>query len=134
MSSLIDVSFLLLIYFLVTSTLDPKEADLGLTLPGPPGATTQDVLIDWMRIEVLQSGQIVVNQEVLNSSDNGRELPMLQDRLRTYVESARLLDSETRVIVAAEDSTRGQRFIDVLNTLAAPGIEVTHVALEDFSE
>lgn len=27
-SSLIDVSFLLLIYFLVTSTLDPREGDL----------------------------------------------------------------------------------------------------------
>ena len=32
-SSLIDVSFLLLIYFIVTSTLQKRETDLGITLP-----------------------------------------------------------------------------------------------------
>ncbi|QQL43946.1 biopolymer transporter ExbD [Sulfuriroseicoccus oceanibius] len=36
-SSLIDVSFLLLIYFLVTTTLKPKEVDLGFRLPGEGG-------------------------------------------------------------------------------------------------
>jgi biopolymer transport protein ExbD len=32
-SSLIDVCFLLLIYFLVTSTIKPRETDLGMALP-----------------------------------------------------------------------------------------------------
>ena len=32
-SSLIDVCFLLLIYFLVTSTITPRETDLGMSLP-----------------------------------------------------------------------------------------------------
>ena len=32
-SSLIDVCFLLLIYFLVTSTITPREQDLGMSLP-----------------------------------------------------------------------------------------------------
>ena len=36
-SSLIDVCFLLLIYFLVTSTIKPRESDLGLQLPGFDG-------------------------------------------------------------------------------------------------
>ena len=31
---LIDVVFLLLIYFMVTSSLKKSEADLGITLPG----------------------------------------------------------------------------------------------------
>ena len=34
-SSLIDVCFLLLIYFLVTSTITPRETDLGMALPSP---------------------------------------------------------------------------------------------------
>ena len=32
-SSLVDVAFLLLIYFLVTSTLRPDETDLSIVLP-----------------------------------------------------------------------------------------------------
>ncbi len=32
-SSLIDVCFLLLIYFIVTSTMQPREQDLPMTLP-----------------------------------------------------------------------------------------------------
>ena len=46
MSSLIDVSFLLLIYFLVTSTLDPKEADLGMKLPTTETSAANPVEID----------------------------------------------------------------------------------------
>jgi len=35
-ASLIDVVFLLLIYFMVTSSLKKSEADLGITLPTLP--------------------------------------------------------------------------------------------------
>ena len=43
-----DVSFLLLIYFLVTQTLDPKEADLGMTLPTTDSSSASEVEIDQM--------------------------------------------------------------------------------------
>jgi biopolymer transport protein ExbD len=40
-SSLIDVCFLLLIYFLVTSTITPRESDLGMALPAANPSTEQ---------------------------------------------------------------------------------------------
>ncbi|MEM1444241.1 MAG: biopolymer transporter ExbD, partial [Verrucomicrobiota bacterium] len=89
MSSLIDVSFLLLIYFLVTSTLDPKEADLGMTMPTNQSTqTATEVDIDQMTVEVNSSGHIVLNEEVLDTDPEKREVPLLLDRLRTYAESA----------------------------------------------
>ncbi len=134
MSSLIDVSFLLLIYFLVTSTLDPKEADLGMTMPTNNSSGSAEVEIDQMTVEVNSSGHIVLNDEVLDTDPATREVPMLLDRLRTYAESARLTDSKPMVIIAADDAAKGQRFIDVLNALADKDVAIRNVTITGFTE
>lgn len=134
MSSLIDVSFLLLIYFLVTSTLDPKEADLGMTMPTSQSSAPSEVEIDQMTVEVNSSGQIVLNEEVLDTNAEVREVPLLLDRLTTYAESARLTDSKPMVIIAADDASKGQRFIDVLNALADPAVNIRNVTITGFQE
>lgn len=134
MSSLIDVSFLLLIYFLVTSSLDPKEADLGMTMPTNNSSGSAEVEIDQMTVEVNSSGHIVLNDEVLDTDPATREVPMLLDRLRTYAESARLTDSKPMVIIAADDASKGQRFIDVLNALADKDVGISNVTITGFTE
>jgi len=134
MSPLIDVSFLLLIYFLVTSTLEPMESDLALTLPGEPSPRSHVVDFDPMQIKVNGEGAILVEDEVLDTDVASRELPLLLDRLRTYAESARLTDNRPRVMIAADDASKGQRFIDVLNALASRGIEINEVILEGFEK
>jgi len=133
MSSLIDVSFLLLIYFIVTSTLDPTEADLGMTMPTSSGPG-QDVEIDQMTIEVNSSGHVVVNDEVLDTDPATREVPMLLDRLKAYKQSAELTDAEPMVIIAADDAAKGQRFIDVLNALADEKVQISKVTISGFTE
>ncbi|MEM9015928.1 MAG: biopolymer transporter ExbD [Verrucomicrobiota bacterium] len=134
MSSLIDVSFLLLIYFLVTSTLDPKEADLGMTMPTSQSSSSTEVEIDQMTVEVNSSGHIVLNEEVLDTDVESREVPLLLDRLKTYAESAALTDSKPLVIIAADDAAKGQRFIDVLNALADPDVNIRNVTITGFQE
>ncbi|MDA7921539.1 biopolymer transporter ExbD [Verrucomicrobiales bacterium] len=134
MSSLIDVSFLLLIYFLVTSTLDPKEADLGMTMPTNNSSGSSEVEIDQMTVEVNSSGHIVLNDEVLDTDPATREVPMLLDRLKTYAESAALTDSKPMVIIAADDAAKGQRFIDVLNALADEAVGISNVTITGFTE
>jgi len=134
MSSLIDVSFLLLIYFLVTSTLDPKEADLGMTMPTSESSSATDIEIDQMTVEVNSSGHIVLNEEVLDTDADNRDVPLLLDRLRTYAESARLTDSQPMVIIAADDAAQGQRFVDVLNALADPDVDIRNVTITGFEE
>lgn len=133
MSSLIDVSFLLLIYFLVTSTLDPKEADLGMTMPTSQSGSS-NVEIDQMTVEVNNVGHIVLNEEVLDTDPDTREVPLLLDRLKTYAESARLTDSKPMVIIAADDAAKGQRFIDVLNALADEEVGIKNVTISGFAE
>ncbi len=130
-SSLIDVSFLLLIYFLVTSTLNPTEADLQLSMgrgsgPGPG--------IDVPTIELNDAGVVLFEEEVLDSNIDQRELVMLLDRLKTYSEANAIIDPDhsAAVLLKISDSAKSQRFIDVMNCLAEVGISnVTFLELAE---
>ena len=110
---LIDVSFLLLIYFLVTSTLEKREADLGLTLPTEIPDAPTNVEIDQMMIQIDSQGAVIVNEEQLDIDAESRELPNLLERLRMYKKAADLSDSKPLVVVAADDYSKGQRLVVV---------------------
>lgn len=133
MSPLIDISFLLLIYFLVTSTLEPVESDLAMTLPDP-GFVAHRHIPDTMEIEITENGAILANKELLDLDPASRELPMLLDRLRTYAESARLTDAPARVSIQADDNADGQRLVDVMNTLADKHVDIHEVILAGFTK
>lgn len=126
-SSLIDVSFLLLIYFLITSTLDLVEGDLGLTFPPLTDGHSIGVVIDPITIELDSRGQVVMNGELLDRDPDSRNLPLLNDRLRTYVESAALTDSDPMIALDTSDESKAQRLVDVLNVLSDPGISISRV-------
>lgn len=131
---MIDVSFLLLIYFLVTSTLEPTEADLAMTMPSTQSTSSPQVEIDQMKVEVNSAGHIVLNGEVLDTDAETREVPLLLDRLKTYAESAKLTESKPMVIIAADDAAKSQRFIDVLNALADQSVNIRNVTITGFKE
>jgi len=126
LSSLIDVSFLLLIYFLVTSTLQPKEVDLGMTVGGEG-----DYSIDLLTIEISSEGEVKIAGDVIEDSTAKSELLELSDRLAFYKTTTELIGQEPVVIVDAADTSRCQRFVDVLNCVAGQRIE--NVTLSNFT-
>lgn len=126
-SPLIDVAFLLLIYFLVTTTLQKSEADLSLVLPGVTKEDSREVKIDQMLVKIDAAGVIVVNEEVSDSDPNDRDLPNLTERLSRYSASAIVANTETQVIIDCDQEAVGQRFIDVLNVCAKA--EIKNVSL-----
>jgi biopolymer transport protein ExbD len=132
-SSLIDVSFLLLIYFLITSTLDPREGDLHLTMPGIVPGSDPIVEFDPAIIEVDAAGVVSLMSEVLETNPDSRTLSVLEDRLTIYQQAARLRneDENIKVELRVDDAVPGQRFIDVMNCLAGAGI--TKISLGDFT-
>ncbi|GAA5494251.1 tol-Pal system protein TolR [Rubritalea halochordaticola] len=124
-SSLIDVCFLLLIFFLVTSTILPTERDLMLKLPDGRGVPSEDVVIN---LSVDAQGQIKMKsggvEEVIDSDSNNRNLPKLVDRLQLFKMAAG--PNDVVAMIDVDDAASQQRFIDVMNCLA--GEEVTKVA------
>lgn len=127
-SPLIDVAFLLLIYFLVTTTLQKSEADLSLVLPGVAQEDSREVKIDQMLVKVDQAGVVYVNEEVADTDPENRALPNLTDRLSRYSAAAEVANTETQVIIDCDQEAVGQRFIDVLNVCAKAKIKNVSLA------
>lgn len=135
-SSLIDVCFLLLIFFLVTATIVPREQDLDMKLPSP--ISEIDVPdIRPLLIQLKANGDIYLKAEsapaeLIETNAAGRELPQLGKRLTIYASAARNSQSTALVQVDADPEARHQRVIDILNTLTSSGI--TNVTFPDFQK
>lgn len=127
-SPLIDVAFLLLIYFLVTTTLQKSEADLSLVLPGVEESDSKQVKIDQMLVTIDSEGVVMVNEEVSDSDPGDRHLPNLTERLSRYSASAEVANTETQVIIECDPEAVGQRFVDVLNVCAKANIKNVSLA------
>lgn len=125
-SSLIDVCFLLLIYFIVTSTITPRESDLGMSLPAAAPPSDSQPKIEPFFIKVDASGTIYTGvgsaQQAMDSDSSVRELPLLTSQLDMYNNAARAASSTPLVQIYAEEGTTQQRVIDVLNALASLNI------------
>ncbi len=134
-SSLIDVCFLLLIYFLVTSSISPTERDLGMTLPAAnPSTEMPDIEPLFIKIEA--SGAIYTGvgpgQQMADSDPSVREVPLLSGQLDMYASAAKAANTTPLVQIYADGSASQQRVIDVLNALAGVGISsVTFTELLD---
>ncbi|MFP6866551.1 MAG: biopolymer transporter ExbD [Roseibacillus sp.] len=122
-SPLIDIVFLLLLYFIVTTTIKQKERDTTMALPSAAPTDTQPDIQPFF-IKVNEEGHIYANvgaaQELLDRDVSGanRSLPMLDTRLDTYAASARLGDDQPLVQIYVEGRAMHQRVMDVLNVLA----------------
>lgn len=133
-SSLIDVCFLLLIYFLVTSTIAPREFDLDMQLPGEQKAQSDLALLEPLHIEISASGEIQAGdryvRQLMDSDASIRELPLLKQYLDTFVKASKAANTQPLVRIEANDEVAHQRVIDVLNALAVAKIHaVTFVDL-----
>ncbi|MBK1832569.1 ExbD/TolR family protein [Roseibacillus ishigakijimensis] len=131
-SSLIDICFLLLIYFLVTTTIVRSETDTNMQLPA---ALRRDEIppVKPSFIRVDSEGVIYFNtgpaQERLDDDPNSRELPLLSERLSIAAMGARAAGEEPLVQVYVDPEAMHQRAIDVIDTLRKH--EITKVTFTD---
>ena len=133
-SSLIDATFLLLIYFLVTTTIQPREQDVQMQLPSPT-QSGEPPIIEPKLIRVDAAGAISVgaggDQVPMDSDADVREVPLLFSDLRSYAESAKAANAVPVVQIYVDGEAVQQRVIDVLNALSHPDVAITKVTFTD---
>lgn len=124
-SSLIDVCFLLLIYFLVTMTIVPRESDLPLALPSENPAPSSPIEPIFIRVNA--EGAVFTGtgkgERPMDYNPSSRELPLLASQLKLYTDAAGSAGEKPLVRVLVDPAVTQQRVIDVLNALAAAGID-----------
>ena len=118
---LIDMVFLLLIYFMATASMARPEADLGIRLPGMVAQAQSVDLPDEQIIEVKASGHVILNGRQYDSPESP-DLPQLTAVLTRYRQSATAARNEPLITISAEDLARHQRVVDVMNACAAAGV------------
>ena len=131
MGPMIDMVFLLLVFFMVTAKPIKQESDISLGLPGTVAAEEAVDLPDEQRIRIEDDGSIVLNDSVLASAadTNLKELVAI---LQRFEESSEANKSEALVTLDAADGTNHQRIVDVLNACARASI--TGVTFSDSAD
>jgi biopolymer transport protein ExbD len=121
MGPMIDMVFLLLVFFMVSSKPIKQESDINLGLPGSVPQDEAVEIPDEQRIDIQPSGQVVLNeQEIGAATDPG--LPQLVALLSRFKESADTARSQALVTLNPEATVPHQRVVDVLNACAKAGI------------
>lgn len=129
-SSLIDVCFLLLIYFLVVTTIQKREMDVPMLLPGDRVVYADSDSIEPLFITLDEHGAISTgsgpSMMLLDTDVSSRDLPLLTQQLVLLSAT-----SKTPLVqINIHKMTAQQRVLDVLNALVGVGIQ--HVTFTDF--
>jgi biopolymer transport protein ExbD len=116
MTPMIDVVFLLIIFFMVASRIGEQEREFDVNLPSVTAAQPLTALPDQIVVNVFRDGRIVVGGAE-------RTLPQLQADL----EAARGRFADQSVLIRGEGEGRYQRVVDVL--VACHRARIKHFSL-----
>lgn len=119
---LIDVVFLLLIYFMVTSSLIRSEADIRMMLPGKVEQTEKVKMPDEQIIEVLPSSELILNGRVYQTSSE-TDLNDLQITLLRYRKASKLTQTKAMITIKAADLAKHDWVVAAMNACAGAGIK-----------
>lgn len=113
---MLDVMFVLLMFFMVMAGQQVKEAELGVSVPGSgqPSTTAKTPVT----IRVASDGVVTFNDTPVDSRED-REMPKLRARLKNLIEAF----AEQSVIIRPNDRAPYQRVVDVLNACGAERVK-----------
>jgi len=127
---MIDVVFLLLIYFMVSSTMEQQEADLSFQLPGSVEQDEPLDLPDEQIIEIREDGQVIVNEYPYDAPEAQRyeELAAMLTRFR---EASTANKVEAIVTISPAETVPHAQIVKVMDACSLAGIEAVNFALGD---
>jgi biopolymer transport protein ExbD len=118
---LIDVVFLLLIYFMVTASLVKKEADISFMLPAKvetPDPVTQPIEVV---IEVSELGDVLMNGMLFGAGS--QNLDDLVGQMLSLKEAAEAAGSQFIVNIMPADEAVHGRIVQVMDACAAAKVK-----------
>ncbi|MEM9802781.1 MAG: biopolymer transporter ExbD [Planctomycetota bacterium] len=111
LAPMIDVVFLLLIFFMVATTFADKEKEMSLELPGAESGEVQERQIEEIVVNVLADGALRVD-DVEHDRESLREL---------FVRAARA-NPETPVTIRGDRVSQLQAVTDVMDLCRVTGL------------
>lgn len=116
---MVDVVFMLIIFFMLTAAIKQTEFGLGMTLPGGEGAPGAKAPPPPIELAIREDGSVLFNDLEVGRGDD-KTLEELQARLKKAVE---LFGEQQPVIIIPRPLVPHSRVVDVLNACAAAQIK-----------
>jgi biopolymer transport protein ExbD len=131
MGPMIDMVFLLLVFFMVSAKPVKQESDINIGLPGTVAQEETLEIPDEQRIQIQPNGQVVLNDQPMDSPASA-EMPALLSTLKRFKESADSNKTEALITIDADDAANHERIVQVLNACAQA--KITGVTFADAGE
>jgi biopolymer transport protein ExbD len=128
---MIDVVFVIMLFFMVMAGAVKRENELNTTLPGSAETSNSTEFVDEQIITVSDTGEVALNDEPFDSVES-KDLPQLTGTLMRLKQSSDAAKTPLAITIACEPQAKYGRAIDVLNALAAAHIDnVTFTVSEE---
>ncbi len=120
---MIDVVFVIMLFFMVMTGTVKVERELRTRLPNP-GDPEQAVRFpaEEITLGILEDGTVTMNEEVFDTPTD-KALPLLTKSLRRAADSSARQKQKVLVTIQAEEQASYERIVDVLNSLHQAGIQ-----------
>ena len=116
---MVDVVFVLMLFFMASAGLQVVELELGVNLPsGRSGAGIGGPPPTPIIVEIGERGQITLNKRPFDTPTS-KELPELRAWFKETIET---YGSDDPVIIRPDPGARHGRIIDVLSAASASGV------------
>lgn len=116
---ILDLLFVLLIFFMSSAGAQIKEAELGIKIPGgrsSSGATEENPPA---QLDINAMGQVFMNRTAVDTP-NSKEMPGLKSQLKELIAK---FGEKQPVIIAPAMNAKHDRVVDVLNACSAAGVK-----------
>ena len=118
---MIDVVFVIMLFFMVMAGAVKVEKELNSQLPGNAETSAATEMADEMVIAISEAGEVTLNDEPIDSPES-HEMPSLKNTLSRLKQASDQSKTPTLVTVVSEPLAKYSRTVDVLNALAVAGI------------
>ncbi|MBK1877040.1 ExbD/TolR family protein [Pelagicoccus mobilis] len=126
---MIDVVFLLLVYFMVSSSIQKQEADIGFSLPAVVKSPEPIEFPDQQVIEIDGEGRPWVNGYGYDLPESSR-YSQLATMLNRFREGAEATQATARVSIAPAPNTPHQMVVRVMDACETAGLKSVHFTIE----
>lgn len=126
---MIDVVFLMLIYFMVSSTLQRQEADISFQLPGVVEQTAPLEMPDEQIIEIMADGRVLVNDYEYDAPHAAR-LVQLTGMLTRFRQASEANKVDAVVTIQPSPQTTHQMIVRVMDACSAAGVSAVNFAFD----
>lgn len=129
LDSMLDIVFLLLIYFMVTAAFVKEEADISMSLPSRVQQSEPLDMPEEQVLDIMADGTVRLNGQTFDDALSV-SLPQLTRTLTRFRQAAADAQVPAFIVVQADDDAAHQRIIDVLNACAVAEISLVSFNLE----